>query len=169
MTVFLLFSMHTLVSSLSCSHIIVIVKGASYVYSCSFISLFRQYGALFSLWPAWWGASWTSRHRCLTFCFLMMHDFVKYIGSKRLNLKDPLRKIIKMHFIVLSFANRYVSSHFLDNGFWDTFRTVYPLLSLIYPDHLGNIVQGRQNIFHVCVFWFFGLFNVSFVCFSNIF
>ena len=29
-----------------------------------------------------------------------------------------------------------------DNGFWDTFRTVYPMLSLIYPDHLGDIVQG---------------------------
>ena len=23
-----------------------------------------------------------------------------------------------------------------DNGFWDTFRTVYPMLSLLYPDHL---------------------------------
>jgi putative alpha-1,2-mannosidase len=30
-----------------------------------------------------------------------------------------------------------------DNGFWDTFRTVYPMLSLIYPDHLGVIVQGE--------------------------
>ena len=30
-----------------------------------------------------------------------------------------------------------------DNGFWDTFRTVYPMLSLIYPDHLGTIVQGE--------------------------
>lgn len=29
-----------------------------------------------------------------------------------------------------------------DNGFWDTFRTVYPMLSLIYPDHLGDIIQG---------------------------
>jgi putative alpha-1,2-mannosidase len=29
-----------------------------------------------------------------------------------------------------------------DNGLWDTFRTVYPLLGLAYPDHLGNIVQG---------------------------
>ena len=29
-----------------------------------------------------------------------------------------------------------------DNGFWDTFRTVYPLLSLIYPDYLGEIIQG---------------------------
>ena len=30
-----------------------------------------------------------------------------------------------------------------DNGFWDTYRTVYPLLSLLYPDHLGVIVQGK--------------------------
>lgn len=29
-----------------------------------------------------------------------------------------------------------------DNGFWDTYRTVYPLLSLAYPDELGSIVQG---------------------------
>eukprot|EP01041_Mallomonas_annulata_P009663 gene9663-20092_t len=25
-----------------------------------------------------------------------------------------------------------------DNGFWDTFRTVYPLLTLAYPDYLGD-------------------------------
>ncbi len=29
-----------------------------------------------------------------------------------------------------------------DNGFWDTFRTVYPMYSLIYPDLLGPIIQG---------------------------
>ncbi|MBC8140000.1 MAG: glycoside hydrolase family 92 protein, partial [Armatimonadetes bacterium] len=29
-----------------------------------------------------------------------------------------------------------------DNGFWDTFRTVYPLLSLAYPDILGGIIDG---------------------------
>lgn len=34
-----------------------------------------------------------------------------------------------------------------DNGFWDTFRTVYPLLSLVYPDHLSQIVQGWLNAF----------------------
>ena len=34
-----------------------------------------------------------------------------------------------------------------DNGFWDTFRTVYPMLSLLYPDHLGQIVQGWLNAF----------------------
>lgn len=34
-----------------------------------------------------------------------------------------------------------------DNGFWDTFRTVYPMLSLLYPDHLGDIVQGWLNAY----------------------
>eukprot|EP00605_Chrysophyceae_sp_TOSAG23-4_P002195 GSChrysophyteH1.ASY1.ANO1.2425.1 assembled CDS len=29
-----------------------------------------------------------------------------------------------------------------DNGFWDTFRTVYPMLSLLYPDHLSEIVTA---------------------------
>lgn len=29
-----------------------------------------------------------------------------------------------------------------DNGFWDTFRTVYPMLALMYPDVLGKIVNG---------------------------
>lgn len=32
-----------------------------------------------------------------------------------------------------------------DNGFWDTFRTVYPMLSLLYPDHLGTIIQGTPG------------------------
>lgn len=29
-----------------------------------------------------------------------------------------------------------------DNGFWDTFRTVYPLLSLGYPQVLGELIAG---------------------------
>ena len=29
-----------------------------------------------------------------------------------------------------------------DNGFWDTFRTVYPLLALVYPDLLSEILEG---------------------------
>jgi putative alpha-1,2-mannosidase len=43
-----------------------------------------------------------------------------------------------------------------DNGFWDTFRTVYPMLSIIYPDALGDIIQGtcvvRSNS-HLCLFF----------------
>lgn len=34
-----------------------------------------------------------------------------------------------------------------DNGFWDTFRTVYPLLALAYPRQLGEIVQGWLNAY----------------------
>lgn len=40
--------------------------------------------------------------------------------------------------------------HSVDNGFWDTFRTVYPLLSLAYPDHLGDIVQGIHVVMSTC-------------------
>ena len=29
-----------------------------------------------------------------------------------------------------------------DNGFWDTYRTVYPLLALVYPDKLNHIMRG---------------------------
>lgn len=36
---------------------------------------------------------------------------------------------------------------YTDNGFWDTFRTVYPLLSLAYPDLLGGIIDGWLNVY----------------------
>jgi predicted alpha-1,2-mannosidase len=29
-----------------------------------------------------------------------------------------------------------------DNGFWDTFRTVYPLLSLLFPRRLAEMIEG---------------------------
>ncbi|MCH2174998.1 MAG: glycoside hydrolase family 92 protein, partial [Lentisphaeria bacterium] len=32
-----------------------------------------------------------------------------------------------------------------ENGFWDTYRTVYPLLSLVYADHLSEIIRGWVN------------------------
>jgi len=34
-----------------------------------------------------------------------------------------------------------------DNGFWDTFRTVYPFLSLAYPMRLGEIIDGWLNAY----------------------
>jgi predicted alpha-1,2-mannosidase len=34
-----------------------------------------------------------------------------------------------------------------DNGFWDTFRTVYPLLALVYPDLLNGILEGWLNAY----------------------
>ncbi|CAK9093491.1 unnamed protein product [Durusdinium trenchii] len=34
-----------------------------------------------------------------------------------------------------------------DNGFWDTFRTVYPLLSIAYPTQLANFIVGWLNAY----------------------
>jgi len=34
-----------------------------------------------------------------------------------------------------------------DNGFWDTFRTVYPLLALLYPRKLGDLLEGWLNAY----------------------
>jgi putative alpha-1,2-mannosidase len=31
---------------------------------------------------------------------------------------------------------------YADNGFWDTFRTVYPLRALLFPDKLSEIVNS---------------------------
>lgn len=31
---------------------------------------------------------------------------------------------------------------YADNGFWDTYRTVYPLLALLMPEHLSEILEG---------------------------
>ncbi|MEM0961403.1 MAG: GH92 family glycosyl hydrolase [Bacteroidota bacterium] len=36
---------------------------------------------------------------------------------------------------------------YTDNGFWDTYRTVYPLLSLIAPDRYQSILRGLVNIY----------------------
>jgi len=36
---------------------------------------------------------------------------------------------------------------YTDNGFWDTYRTVYPLLSLIQPTRLGEIIEGFVNAY----------------------
>jgi putative alpha-1,2-mannosidase len=34
-----------------------------------------------------------------------------------------------------------------DNGFWDTFRTVYPFLALAYPTELGELIAGWLNAY----------------------
>ena len=36
---------------------------------------------------------------------------------------------------------------YTDNGFWDTFRTVYPMLAIIAPDAYAEILQGYVNIY----------------------
>ena len=60
-----------------------------------------------------------------------------------------------------------------DNGFWDTFRTVYPMLSLIYPDHLGSIVQGWLSAYKEgklsFIAWAVLYINIISIIFFNIF
>jgi predicted alpha-1,2-mannosidase len=36
---------------------------------------------------------------------------------------------------------------YTDNGFWDTYRTMYPLLALIAPERLNEILQGWVNAY----------------------
>jgi len=35
--------------------------------------------------------------------------------------------------------------YYTDNGFWDTYRTVYPLLAILIPDKVAEMVQGFIN------------------------
>ena len=36
---------------------------------------------------------------------------------------------------------------FVDNGFWDVYRTLYPLLTLILPEHISEIMEGYLNFY----------------------
>jgi len=36
---------------------------------------------------------------------------------------------------------------FTDNGFWDTFRAVFPFFNLMYPELNGNIMKGLANVY----------------------
>jgi predicted alpha-1,2-mannosidase len=36
---------------------------------------------------------------------------------------------------------------FTDNGFWDTFRSLFPLLTLLYPDLNSHIMEGLANTY----------------------
>ncbi|WNS45151.1 GH92 family glycosyl hydrolase [Paenibacillus sp. MMS20-IR301] len=36
---------------------------------------------------------------------------------------------------------------YCDNGFWDTFRTSYPLFSLLFPSRLGEILESYVNAY----------------------
>jgi predicted alpha-1,2-mannosidase len=36
---------------------------------------------------------------------------------------------------------------FTDNGFWDTFRAVFPFFTLVYPDHNARVMEGLVNTY----------------------
>jgi predicted alpha-1,2-mannosidase len=37
---------------------------------------------------------------------------------------------------------------FTDNGFWDTFRAVFPFFTIMYPDYLSEVMQGLVNTYN---------------------
>jgi len=37
---------------------------------------------------------------------------------------------------------------YTDNGFWDTFRAVFPLFTLVYPEHSSKVMQGLVNTYN---------------------
>ncbi|TLX78463.1 glycoside hydrolase family 92 protein [Labilibacter sediminis] len=37
---------------------------------------------------------------------------------------------------------------YTDNGFWDTFRAVFPFFTIMYPDELSKIMQGLVNTYN---------------------
>jgi len=37
---------------------------------------------------------------------------------------------------------------FTDNGFWDTFRAVFPFFTIMYPDYLSNVMSGLVNAYN---------------------
>ncbi len=39
---------------------------------------------------------------------------------------------------------------YVDNGFWDTFRTVYPMLSILCPEEEKEILEGFLQTYHDC-------------------
>lgn len=39
---------------------------------------------------------------------------------------------------------------YVDNGFWDTFRTVYPMYSIVAPEMFAEILEGFVNTYRDC-------------------
>lgn len=39
---------------------------------------------------------------------------------------------------------------YTDNGFWDTFRSVYPMYAIVFPDKYAEIMQGYVNFYKDC-------------------
>ncbi|MDN3492735.1 GH92 family glycosyl hydrolase [Winogradskyella bathintestinalis] len=37
---------------------------------------------------------------------------------------------------------------FTDNGFWDTFRAVFPFFTIMYPEYLSEVMQGLVNTYN---------------------
>lgn len=74
-------------------------------------------------------------YSCFYRCFLFPHMFYE-INQKGENV----------HYSARSGEIRK-GVMYTDNGFWDTFRTLYPLFTLIIPDRLKDMLEGYLNFY----------------------
>ena len=65
-------------------------------------------------------------------------SLIPYIFSfpRKLQEEDANGRVVHYSPYSPSGGKNYAGPLVTDNGFWDTFRTVYPLLSLLYPGDL---------------------------------
>jgi predicted alpha-1,2-mannosidase len=74
-------------------------------------------------------------YSCFYRCFLFPHTFYEYNAEGR-----PIHYSTKHGLIADGVM-------YTDNGFWDTFRTLYPLLTLLIPDKFKEIIEGYLNFY----------------------
>lgn len=74
-------------------------------------------------------------YSCLYRCFLFPHIFYEYNDRG-----EPVHYSIKSGRI-----NKGIM--YTDNGFWDTYRTLYPLFALIIPDRMKEMMEGYLNFY----------------------
>lgn len=74
-------------------------------------------------------------YSCLYRCFLFPHTFYEYDKKgKPVHYSTKIGEIKK-------------GVMYTDNGFWDTYRTLYPLFALIIPDKLKEMLEGYLNFY----------------------
>lgn len=74
-------------------------------------------------------------YSCLYRCFLFPHTFHELDAQGQ-----------PVHYAVSS-GECTKGVMYTDNGFWDTFRTLYPLFSLLIPERLTEMLQGYLNFY----------------------
>ena len=74
-------------------------------------------------------------YSCLYRCFLFPHTFYEYDESG-----EPVHYSTKSGEIKQGVM-------YTDNGFWDTYRTLYPLFTLLIPDKAKEMAEGYLNFY----------------------
>lgn len=75
-------------------------------------------------------------YSCLYRCFIFPRIFYEFDDSKNtIHYNTKTGEICR-------------GKMFADSGFWDSYRTLYPLLSLIIPEHVGELCEGWLNFYN---------------------